>query len=171
VVISHSEAFSAEQIQRLNATVTCQGNGEARGATNAVSGDYVVVVAIPDEGSGFLGWYNADGELVTNEPAYGFVIREDRELVAKFGSYAVVEYDTNSKTATVEAPYPGPCTIVFVDYEGGKFVSMEAKTITEIGVVEVETTLSLNEGDKIMIWNDFLSVLPLCEPLVVGSEH
>jgi len=86
-VIYHSGLYSGSQIHSLSVSVSCEGNGDARGVSAATSGDYVVVVALPDDGEKFLGWYDSDGKFLSRNPDYGFIIKESINLTAKFGDY------------------------------------------------------------------------------------
>ncbi len=104
-VIYHSEVYSGSQIQKLNVNVTCQGDGEARGVSSAICGDYVIVVATPNDGIGFSGWYDSEGKLLSREVNYGFVIREDMELVAKFQSGVLGDLNGDDEVTDSDAIY------------------------------------------------------------------
>ncbi len=84
-VIPYDESISGSQLKSLSVNVTCVGNGSARGVEAATSGDYVVVMATPDDGYDFTGWYDAAGNLVSEDENYGFIIKENTKLTAKFG--------------------------------------------------------------------------------------
>lgn len=104
-VIYHSEVYSGSQIQTLSVSVTCEGDGEARGVSSAICGDYVIVVATPNDGIGFSGWYDSEGELLSREANYGFVIREDMELVAKFQSGVTGDLNGDDEVTDSDAIY------------------------------------------------------------------
>ena len=54
------------------------------------TGTKVTVIAVPNEGYAFLGWYVGDNETaISNNTAYTFVPQGDLQLVAKFGKYVV----------------------------------------------------------------------------------
>ena len=90
------------------------------GGTTAGDGDYdkgatATVIATPEEGYLFKGWYE-NGQLVSNDASYSFTVTENRTLTAKFAAYYTVTanaqkggsvsgggaYETNA-TATITA--------------------------------------------------------------------
>lgn len=81
-VLTHTESVDGEAA-RFSITTTAEGNGMVDGALSVVSGDYVTVRAVPDEGNSFAGWYE-NGTLVASEQEYAFVAKSDRDLTAKF---------------------------------------------------------------------------------------
>ena len=64
-------------------TAAADGDGVVTESVTATSGDYVTLTAVPNAGASFAGWF--EGETpVCETPDYGFVVKENRQLVAKF---------------------------------------------------------------------------------------
>ena len=87
------------------AKVSCTGkNGTVFGAGSYVRGDKVTMIAVPDEGYSFGGWYDKDGTLLSVSEVYDFVIQGDRTLKADFyipQEYVSEESLTASRTGDV----------------------------------------------------------------------
>lgn len=77
------EEFSGSTLGQLEVTLTAESNGKALGAGQYTKGEYVLLQALPDAGNGFYGWYEG-GQVVSDEPVYGFVIQKNRSLTARF---------------------------------------------------------------------------------------
>ena len=61
-----------------------KGNGQVSNGFLASSGDIVTVVATPNTSETFLGWYKADGMLLSTYPEYSFVVDGGMKLTAVF---------------------------------------------------------------------------------------
>ena len=69
--------------------------GRVIGAGEYYTDDTVHLIAVPDEGCRFMGWYDLNGDLVTEETEYGFTAgTEDVSLEAVFvmGPYRTVRF-------------------------------------------------------------------------------
>ena len=66
-----------------NVTVTAGANGTVAGSGTYGEGANVTVVATPDTGYKFVGWYKGETKVSTSA-AYTFTLTENVELVAKF---------------------------------------------------------------------------------------
>lgn len=67
--------------------VTCaiDGNGVVSGGGKSLYGEYRKIVATPDEGAEFIGWY-IDNTLISSEAEYRFCVLDDVTITAKFSS-------------------------------------------------------------------------------------
>lgn len=84
----------------------------------------------------------------------------------------ILHYDTVLKAVTVTAKEPGKYIIIFAKYSTNKALS-------DIDIIEFDfkkgkntisqedTTFTLSSGDRIMLWNDFTELTPLCRAYVV----
>lgn len=87
MVISASESFNnAEKTVSINISGTT--GGETDESFDTVSGDYISVFAIPDEGYVLEGWFE-NNVLVSTDTEYSFVAKSDRNLVAKFKKFVI----------------------------------------------------------------------------------
>lgn len=95
MVISASESFNnAGKTVSINISGTT--GGETDKSFDTVSGDYISVFAIPNEGYVLEGWYEND-VLVSTDTEYSFVAKNDRSLVAKFEKFVI----KNPSTTTI----------------------------------------------------------------------
>lgn len=82
--------------------------------------------------------------------------------------FGFVDYTTES--VTINIPEAGTYSLVFADYDGArlyqiKIVPVSAEAIGEI-TQEIEG-VSLNTEDKIMLWQDTTTLVPLCDAYIV----
>ncbi len=72
--------------------ISVQGeNGRVSGGGTYVAGDRVTLMASPEEGYSFGGWYEGD-TLVSIQNMYAFVARKDISLRAEFNEIVLLEY-------------------------------------------------------------------------------
>ena len=105
--------------------------------------NYIYVNIVPDSG---------EVTLYTNESTFGLI-------------------DYNEGSVAVNIPEAGSYIVLFVDYEGSLFsnVSFVPVTVTEAKVEIVTNTadFDLSKGDKVMLWQDLISIKPLCPALII----
>ncbi|MBE6862641.1 MAG: hypothetical protein E7497_07075 [Ruminococcus sp.] len=75
-------------------------------------------------------------------------------------------------TATVAIPTAGTYTLVFADYEEATLNNMDFVTVTAesdntVIIVPSEIDITLGTDDKIMLWQDMTSLVPLCEAYIL----
>lgn len=77
------------------------------------------------------------------------------------------EQENGNTKATIYFPRGGAYTVVFADYAENGLVAAEAVEISANGGETLSVTTKrgfvLGTGDKIMLWNDFSSLTPLCQ--------
>lgn len=85
--------------------------------------------------------------------------------IVEFGITGVT--DENGKpTATAAIPTAGEYTVVFADYENGRLNSIDMVTQAfSVGMITVspESDITFGYGDKIMLYDNMISLVPLCE--------
>ncbi len=97
----------------------------------------------------------------------------DSELLvtrsASIPQKAVISYDKDSKTVTIECKIFGTYTIVFADYdEHGKLNAIDVQPITVAkDTTSVPTTLTLDKADSIMLFSELDKIKPLCEACII----
>lgn len=72
-----------EAAKKYSIGVSAQGKGRVSGESRKNLGEFAEVKAVADEGYSLVGWYE-DNKLLSKEQAYRFVVKTDRNLVAKF---------------------------------------------------------------------------------------
>lgn len=129
--ITPNEVIEKSEMQKLNISVNCVGNGIVSGNMLVTQGDYCVLEAIPNEDSDFDGWY-CDNELLSSEKYFSFIVKENMSLTAvfsgddthehSFGEWVVVK----APTATEEGIEECVCSVC-----GGK----ETRTIEKLNYI------------------------------------
>ncbi|WP_026664872.1 BspA family leucine-rich repeat surface protein [Butyrivibrio sp. FC2001] len=94
--------ISEEDTGKLTVEVSVDGNGAAgKDYYNLTQGDYVSLAAAPDEGAGFIGWYDENHKLLSIDAEYGFSIAKSEKLTARFsgstGEYSQVDEPQNGE--------------------------------------------------------------------------
>lgn len=69
--------------------LSCNEGGEVEGDGSYARGDHVTVIARPDDGYDFDGWYQ-NGKKISSSTKYSFTVTENRDLQAIF---TIVEQD------------------------------------------------------------------------------
>ena len=109
----------AVPVEKYTVTVSSEGGGnvaikDADGATvKFEAGVSVTVVATPDEGYAFSGWYVDGTETpVSTDAEYTFTVSEDIALVAKFSKKPVVKISCNDGGAVSFKEHSGDSIVV-----------------------------------------------------------
>ena len=107
-VITEDRSFVANfiAIYDLVLSVNIEGAGEVTGAGTFTDGETVTVTATANEGYEFVNW-TEDGEVVSTEAEYSFVITGDMELVANFVEVEGVD----EQYAQTLSLYPNPTNV------------------------------------------------------------
>lgn len=63
---------------------SAEGHGTVDGNKYAIRGDFAKLIARPDTGYEFTGWYDADGNCVSKDSEFRFRVLEEQNLIAKF---------------------------------------------------------------------------------------
>lgn len=93
--IDNFEVFKPVKIEKSS---TNGGNISANFDGNFIAyGEEVVLTATPFEGNTFVGWFDADGNLISNEAGYTFQANNDVNLKAVFSGYNMPARDILSE--------------------------------------------------------------------------
>jgi hypothetical protein len=103
--------------------------------------------------------------------AYQLYIDSIENMPEHVTEFKVVNYNEQTKEATVFTPKAGRYALIFADYENDQLESMD---IVEydfkegINVIPQEiTSFTLASGDKVMLWYDMVNLAPVCDELTV----
>ena len=87
----------------------------------------------------------------------------------------ITRYSQETKTVSFVAPDAGTYTVIFADYEDERLANIEYTTVTFTeetkGTVQdafITKGFSLAAGDKIMLWSDMTSFVPLCDAYILN---
>ncbi len=86
--VNPTEILAENELQNFTVVTVAEGNGIASEEFWVTSGDYTTVTAYAGEGGLFNGWYD-NGKLVSTDINYSFVVKGNRNLVAKFTDFAI----------------------------------------------------------------------------------
>ena len=132
--ISPTVKQQGDDVRQYSVTVKTSGNGAAYGGGRYLSGEYARLVAEPDSGASFLGWY-VNGERISKDTEYRMLVTADAEVVAKF---------TSTKAESGGYPSaPGNCSITVKDSTHGA-VTTDRKTASSGSTVTL--TISPEQG-------------------------
>ncbi|MBR1869610.1 MAG: Ig domain-containing protein, partial [Bacteroidales bacterium] len=119
---------AANKEANVSIDVATEGKGNAIGGGNYALGDQVALMAFPDEGYSFEGWYDGN-ELIGREYSYYFTARKDRSITARFAfeekvsTKFIVEmpetYGSNALLAMYDTEDPSSVNMVISMYDGG----------------------------------------------------
>ena len=88
-----------------------------------------------------------------------------------FSNTTIVDYNAQTKEATVFVPEAGKYVVVFADYENEQLENVnivECDFVEGINIIPHEiTSFTLASGDKVMLWNDMFYIVPVCEELTI----
>ena len=99
-------AYFAE-LETYIVTINCDGWGSVEYNGEVVSGDVeltegdVTLTAYPEDGNSFVGWEDSEGNVLSTEDSYTFVLNDDFEINAVFVPNYTVTVDYNSSMGSV----------------------------------------------------------------------
>lgn len=91
------------EAQKLIVTLTCNTGGKVEGDGEYMLGDNATLIARPDDGYEFAGWYNGNTK-VSSSAKYKFTVTESIKLKAVF---VIVQIEDDTTVPTTEAPTEG----------------------------------------------------------------
>ncbi len=103
------------------------------------------------------------------------VLRGKKVLLANGVYYnEIKEFEilsNGTEGAAVAIPRAGTYTLIFADYEETRLNKVDTVTFTvdKVGIITVpsEIDITLGTGDKIMLWQNMTTLVPLCEAYIV----
>lgn len=84
IVIEKTDSISFNELGKLSIKVITDGAGFADGYENLTVGDYVTLKASPYSNNQFIGWYDMEGNLLSEEETYGVSVSKNAVYNAKF---------------------------------------------------------------------------------------
>lgn len=82
-----------------------------------------------------------------------------------------ITFDTETQKAKIYLKEAGTYTVIFADYNGTTFVKADIQPLTlKQGYNNIPTTLTLADGDKVFLWKDLKTLVPICEAANVSSK-
>jgi hypothetical protein len=174
--------FELIPVPTYTLTVTAEEGGVANVFPEAQEsyeeGTNVTVIAQPNEGWEFAGWYE-NGELLSTSSQYGFAIDHNTELVAMFEQLLVLDIEFNIQgggDVTVEPAGPyhdgDDVTLTATPAEGYEFESFEILNSKEL-VYENPYTFKIHSSLTVKVnfkesEAPYLTVTTSSEPAVAG---
>lgn len=83
-IINFNEDLNKYELGTLSINIDVYGNGKVSDVNSLTKGEVVTLTAIPDENAEFLGWYDENENLLSDNIDYSFVANSDLNLMAKF---------------------------------------------------------------------------------------
>lgn len=71
-------------LPKYDVTINDAEGGSVSGAGTYTKGDEVTLVATANKGHKFIGWFDANGNLVSDKTTYTFIVNENINLIPKF---------------------------------------------------------------------------------------
>ena len=88
-----------------------------------------------------------------------------------YANFTIVDYNAETKEATVFITKPGKYSLIFADYEDTRLANVdivEYDFVEGINVVPQEVTkFTLASDDKVMLWYDLINLVPVCDALTI----
>ena len=146
----------------VSVTAEPENSGTVTGGGTFVDGRTVTITATPNYGFSFIKWTDLEGNIVTNEPSYTFVVNQDVDYVAHFEelpTYLVTllaepenalfylygsGYYYEGTTCTVEASSYSPL-YYFIGWKDGNGFTVSNTPLYEF-IVESDITLTAHFG-------------------------
>ena len=161
--ISANETVPAADYSKATVTISAKADGgSVQGAGKFVRGDFVQLMAFPDDGYNFIGWQDNDGALIEISTLYEFTAKEDTTLTAVFAkaldsapTTTPTPTPTSSPTPATPTPSPIPTSSPtptpnskhpFIDVKGNAWYAQAVQYVYENGLMAgvSSTTFSPN---------------------------
>lgn len=82
-----------------------------------------------------------------------------------------ITFDIETQKAKIYLKEAGTYTVIFADYNGTTFVEADIQPLTlKQGYNNIPTTLTLTDGDKVFLWKDLKTLVPICEAANVSLK-
>lgn len=160
-VVNISEELSGDELGDLSVMVEVEGVGSADSFNNLSYGDSVVLSSVADQNNSFLGWYDSDDNLISEESEYPIIVTENQNYKAKFTNVIVYPESINmensmtmsiGETRYIEAtvlPSNATCSDVIYKSSNENIVSVTEDGIAQAvsnGEVDVTVTSLMDES-------------------------
>ncbi len=140
--IDVAETITAKwQVKRYNVVLKTDANYDVdmSGAGTYEFNSTVTVTAVTQNGYTFIGWYNSDNELISEETKYIFNVKKDIELNAKWTYYTLSTTKNINEAGTITSYREQKVTV-------GKEITLNASTSTYAGY----TWLGWYNGEELL---------------------
>ena len=88
-----------------------------------------------------------------------------------YADFVIIDYNAETREATVFVTKPGKYSLIFADYEDNHLANVdivEYDFVEGINVVPQEVTkFTLASDDKVMLWYDLINLVPVCDALTI----
>ncbi|MBR5082225.1 MAG: C10 family peptidase, partial [Bacteroidales bacterium] len=122
----------------ITITADPEDGGTVSGGGEFSYGETCTLTATPAEGNCFLSWTH-DGEIVSTDAAYSFVVYNDMELMAHFAKGAMI----GDGSTTTDSSLPSRATYKYT-------LSQQIYTAEELGEAGVITRIAFYNGGTVM---------------------
>ena len=150
-------SVKAERDYKVDVQTVTKGGGTIQLDGTCMVGTEVTLTAIPEDGYGFIGWYDEEDELLGTQNEYTFTAQEDVTVRAKFGlliTVPVVASRSGTVTGNV-AVKNAAATLKAVPDEGEKFEGwydlkgnlLSSKAEYTVKATEDKTYVAMFKGD------------------------
>lgn len=79
-----SYSYQYSQLPNININYTVEGLGNVEGKTSGLLGDWFSLKGSANESNSFLGWYDENDSLITENTVFGSLYKNDMQLTSKF---------------------------------------------------------------------------------------
>ena len=151
--ITTYEELNGSEIEQYQVTVTAEGNGTVSGTSYKLKGEFTEAVAEPDENATFIGWYDSNGNLVSNESYYRFRVTGNAALIGRFETPLVsVDFadeeiilvkGESQELKPVLTPYNGDVVSMQWESSDPDYVTVDSNGVLK-GIEEGSSTITLN---------------------------
>jgi len=177
--IAFTEDLTNENLQNLSVAVTVEGDGSANDIYFATKGELVTLEAKPYYDASFIGWYNENEELISEDREYSFILSESMNVTAKFTKCTAVVFTMTPKisnnklniSSVVSSAKDIDTQYIMAIYSGNnKLIDIKIIPVSLVGNTEEEVNetfnVSLLESTpayvKLFLWSGINDLIPLC---------
>lgn len=170
-VVEPDEHFSTENMQSYAVNTFVEGSGYAPETINIDSGDYITLEATPIC-SDFIGWYDTDDNLVSNETEYRFRPTKDTNIVAKYSEAIYHKFEKTDVESTCQNNGYSEYKCIVCEYSYKDefkektshdyiYCDVNEKSYIEYNCRNCNYITEYNPDDLIKDWNnDYVNIVP-----------
>jgi len=179
--IEYAEDLTGEDLNNLSVNVETEGDGTAYDLYYITKGELVTLEAKPYLDADFIGWYDENGELLSTEQEYTFVLSASMNVTAKFTKCTAKTYFEKIPEITDNVLNVDAVISAGKDIKGQYFIALYSEDDVLLGMKMADVTadadteqdinesfdVSLVDGEiayvKIYLWQDM-------KPLTVANS-
>ncbi len=177
--VAFTDDLTGEDLQNLTVDVTVEGDGVANDVYFATKGELVTLEANPYHDASFIGWYNENDELISENEEYSFILSQNMKVTAKFTKCTAVIFTKTPKTENNLLSVDGIVSsakdinekfIIAIYSEEDKLLAIKISDVALNGNTEKEIYESFDTSAfssvpsyvKLFLWKGFDDLIPLC---------